>query len=43
LHEEATFGGYTVPARTTAGYDLDPARPAESAFITQVIDTATYR
>jgi hypothetical protein len=43
LHEQATFDGYTVPLRTTAGYDLNPARPADSSFITQVIDSASYR
>lgn len=37
VHEEATFEGYTIPARITAGYEPD------RAFIRLTVDNATYR
>lgn len=37
VHEEATFEGYTIPARITAGYEPD------RDFVRLMIDNATYR
>jgi hypothetical protein len=36
IHAEATFGGFTVPGRLTAGYD-------DGAFITINVDAAVHR
>jgi hypothetical protein len=43
IHQEATFDGFTVPTRVTAGYDHDSPRWPDCAFIHITVDTATYR
>jgi len=45
IDQEATFGGYTIPARLRVGWHFDdPARfDAEGKFFEVVIDSATYR
>ena len=45
IDQEATFGGYTIPARLRVGwYFDDPARfDAEGKFFEVAIDDATYR
>jgi hypothetical protein len=42
FHDEGTFGGYTVPTRTTAGYGYGTNRWPASAFIRQAIDQVVY-
>lgn len=42
FHDEDTFGGYTLPTRTTAGYGFGTDRWPEGAFVQQVIDDATF-
>jgi hypothetical protein len=39
---EDTFGGYTIPTRTSAGYDYGTDRWPAGTFITQEIDRATH-
>ena len=45
IDQEATFGGYTIPARLRVGWHIDdPARfDAEGKFFEVAIDSATYR
>ena len=45
VDQEATFGGYTIPARLRVGWHFDdPARfDAEGKFFEVAIDSATYR
>ncbi len=43
LGPERAFGGYTVPAETTAGWGFGTDRWADGGFIKQTIDTAAYR
>lgn len=40
VEDEATFGGFTIPSRTVAGYGDDPA--GAGAFIRQTIEHATF-
>lgn len=42
IHSEATFGGFTVPSRVTAGYDYDSERWPDCAFIELTVDDATF-
>jgi hypothetical protein len=42
FHDEGTFGGYTLPTQTTAGYGYGSDRWPECAFIRQFIDDATF-
>jgi hypothetical protein len=42
IHKEATFDGFTVPSRVTAGYEFGSDRWPDCAFIRQVIDRTTF-
>jgi hypothetical protein len=42
FHDEATFGGYTIPSRVTAGWGYCTGQWNEGAFIRQTIDHATF-
>jgi hypothetical protein len=42
IHREATFSGFTVPTRVTAGYDDDSPRWPDCAFIEITVDDASY-
>lgn len=42
LDGERTVDGYTIPARTIAGWGYGTDRWITEAFITQTIDAATY-
>jgi Family of unknown function (DUF6544) len=42
FHDEATFSGYTIPSRTTAGWGYGTEQWAEGAFIRQTIDHAAF-
>ena len=45
VDQEATFGGYTIPARLRVGWHFDDAArfDAEGKFLEVAIDSATYR
>jgi Family of unknown function (DUF6544) len=43
VHREATFDGYTVPTRVTAGYDHESPRWPDCAFIQLTVDSAAFR
>jgi hypothetical protein len=43
VHGEATFAGFTVPRKVTAGYCDDSSRWPDRAFIEITIDDAIYR
>ncbi|MBX6356308.1 MAG: hypothetical protein IRZ05_10710 [Micromonosporaceae bacterium] len=42
VDDEATFGGYTIPSRITAGWGYRTGQWAEGAFIRQTIDHVTF-